>query len=59
MRKPDSGVKWEDGWIRMDHQKKSSIALPSGLAKKNYAIRLHFIRNSAEQLARGTATAFS
>jgi serine/threonine protein kinase len=46
LRKPDSGVKWEDGWLRFGVKPVRSIDLPAEL-QKNYAIRCRFKRDPA------------
>ena len=43
MRKPDSGVKWEDGWIKLGQQKRK-VSLPAELTS-NYAVRGRFMRH--------------
>ena len=44
LRKPDSGVKWEDGWIRLGQQRQW-LNLPKNL-DLNYGVRLRFRRNA-------------
>jgi serine/threonine protein kinase len=46
LRKPDSGVRFEDGWIRFGVKPVRYIYLPAEL-QKNYAIRCRFKRDPA------------
>jgi serine/threonine protein kinase len=45
LRKPDSGVTWEDGWIRISGTERKVINLPSAL-RKNAGVRMRVKRGS-------------
>lgn len=49
LRKPDSGVTWEDGWIRVGKNRRY-LGLPGAL-KGNYAIRLRAKNDEAAGIA--------
>ncbi len=52
LRKPDSGVKFEDGWIRLGGGPRRNIFLPQQL-QRNYAVRAKFVRIGASFEDRG------
>lgn len=45
LRKPDSGVKFENGWLRFGVQPVKPVFLPTEL-QRNYAVRCRFKRNA-------------
>jgi serine/threonine protein kinase/formylglycine-generating enzyme required for sulfatase activity len=45
LRKPDSGVTWEDGWIRFGGRSRTTLDLPANVSgTRNYGVRLHSLR---------------
>lgn len=47
LRKPDSGVKFEDGWFRFSGPTKVRLPLPAELTT-NYAVRVHALRSTGK-----------
>ncbi|MDZ4401162.1 bifunctional serine/threonine-protein kinase/formylglycine-generating enzyme family protein [Prosthecobacter sp.] len=53
LRKPDSGVKFEDGWIRFGNGIRPTIEIPGG-SRGNFGVRLHSIRKGVTASAGDT-----
>lgn len=52
LRKPESGVKFEDGWIRIANSKRATISIPEVLTG-NYSIRAKFVRENGDKVNAG------